>query len=74
MVLSKSRQSFGRGQTVIIVEDDGGVYITKTHLYHQFTTTFPFRTPLPSPDRHLPVGTRVRIPPSSLRLMFPPFS
>lgn len=45
-VLRRSRQGSGRGQTVIIVEDDGReLLITKTYLYHQFTTTFPFPPP-----------------------------
>lgn len=63
-VLSRSRQRFGRGQTVIIVEGDGGESTSQKPIC---TTNPPppflFAPPCAPFDRHLPVGTRVRTPP-----------
>lgn len=69
----KKRNGFGHGQTVIIVEDDRSrVYITKTHLYHQSTTTFPFPHPplfgIPRQASELPSLS------TSLWVTSPPFS
>jgi len=72
MILSRSRQSFGHGQTVIIVGDDGRESTSRKAIC---TTNSPppFLFHLPCPLLRS-ASSAPPPPPSSLWMSFPPFS